>query len=236
MEDFKDVSETRNVDRRQTRTSPVWQYFLFNKSKNQALCKECPTPKIFTIKDSCTQLMRSHLKSHQIFVESSVPDKKRRLREAYEASISNSNKAEENEEPVDNNDYIQECNFCAKVFDTTSNLLSHVQEFHQGGEVEHKCIVCQKDFQHFAELEGHFKMDHSQNSKPHRCFMCNRDFKDQWSCQAHQFCHEKVSKCVFCDFSFDIDQLMDHLKKKHDLTFPECNLCNLVVKNNKALK
>ena len=227
MQDFVDVSENRD------RTSPVWQYFLFNKSKNQALCKKCPTPKIITIEKACTQLLRNHLKKHQIFVESSKPDKKRSLREAHESSNSNSNEIEEEDY---GNQYIAECDFCDKVFDKNANLEYHVQEFHSKGDSEQKCVICQKEFQHFAELEDHFKHDHAQDSKPYRCFICNRNFKYQLSCQAHQFCHENVSKCVICDFSFDIDQLMDHLKKKHDATFPECNLCNQVCKNNKALK
>ncbi|XP_069106469.1 uncharacterized protein [Argopecten irradians] len=120
------------------------------------------------------------------------------------------------------------CRFCARQFDTPTEMQSHIATHTRGKSTSHSCYVCGKTYSTPSKLQRHVRV-HS-GERPYACNICGRRFTRSDHVKQHLKVHmpqKQRNICRLCDMKFLRRQtLHSHLQQSHGVsTVFTCHRC-----------
>ena len=129
------------------------------------------------------------------------------------------------------------CEICNKVFSKPERKVSHMKNVH--GKNEYSCKVCEKVFKFETRLNLHIRRDHlEKKNKLPTCNICGISFSYDYVLKGHiKSIHEGELPylCDECELKFSSD-MKNHKARIHSTDIHNCQKCDKVCKNKKALK
>ena len=135
-----------------------------------------------------------------------------------------------------------ECKECPKKFQYTSNLGSHMKNFHPNFDISMDrvtCSICQKELKNKEYLKKHVKRIH-EATYDFKCDLCEKAFTTKSNLKSHQISihnNAKPYKCEKCDKTFKLKySIGKHMRLAHsDIKRHQCGSCPKAFKTKTCL-
>lgn len=88
-------------------------------------------------------------------------------------------------EPIDLPNIWYQCRYCAQSYDTSNDLISHMESHDEDSPQEYTCKECGTIYQSRKDLWAHRYKTHPRNADPCTCEMCQRTFFDKTEIYYH---------------------------------------------------
>ena len=131
------------------------------------------------------------------------------------------------------------CDICDKEVFNSSEKAEHMRRNHENDSLRRNyiCDICESGFIDSNSLKIHVKSFHEKIFEL-KCYICDRRFNDKRGLKIHvDRLHTipQIKKCDICEATFKIGiDLKKHINECHINTKTACNICGILVKDQKA--
>ena len=131
------------------------------------------------------------------------------------------------------------CDICGKEVFNSSEKDDHMRRHHENDSSKrnYKCDICKSIFTNGQGLKIHVKSFHEKIFEL-KCYICDKRFYDKRGLKIHvDRLHTipQIKKCDICEATFKIGiDLKKHINECHINTKTACNICGILVKDQKA--
>lgn len=121
------------------------------------------------------------------------------------------------------------CGKCDEAFEKSTELQTHLRDFHTAGYNTFECYLCKKRQKKFNRAMEHMKLHSEQIS----CEVCKVDLTSS-QLKLHVCRKNDSIKCDYCEMEFTATiDLLKHLKNAHEPKEYQCKICKESFPSNK---